>query len=105
MFLGKFCSCSQLLIAFDGASPGTELVLGYEWSLQLKKGWGDTQKELQIGVNWRGEVTDVNLYGSAFDEEQMKRWTTSCESPTPGDILAWQPELRLKRQETFLSQN
>ena len=88
----RVCCAWSIRDKFLRAYVNGKLVLGYEWSLQLKKGWGDTQKELQIGVNWRGEVTDVNLYGSAFDEEQMKRWTTSCESPTPGDILAWQPE-------------
>ena len=88
----RVCCAWSIRDKFLRAYVNGKLVLGYEWSLQLKKGWGDTQKELQIGVNWRGEVTDVNLYGSAFGEEQMKRWTTSCESPTPGDILAWQPE-------------
>ena len=86
------CYSWSVIKNFELVYVNGKFVQGYEWSLQLKKGWGDEPKEMRIAINWRGEITDLNIYASAFDKEKMKRWTTSCESPAPGDILGWHPE-------------
>ena len=67
-------------------------IMGYEWPKEFVKGWGDNPLNLRLGTNWRGEVTDLNIYDSAFDDEQMIAWTTSCDEPAKGEILAWSPE-------------
>ena len=42
--------------------------------------------------NWRGEVTDLNIYDSFFEEAELVSWTTSCGVPEKGRILSWEPE-------------
>ena len=37
-------------------------------------------------------MTDLNIYDSAFDDDQMIAWTSSCKEPAKGDIFAWNPE-------------
>ena len=86
------CLTWSVVKNFEMVYVNGKFVQGYEWSLQLKKGWGDGPKLLILAMNWKGEITDLNIYASAFDEEEMKRWTTSCDTPTPGDILDWHPE-------------
>ena len=56
-------------------------------------GWGDYLLVLKLIINWRGEVTDLNIYDSAFDKEQMVSWTTSCDIPLKGEILTWLPNI------------
>ena len=37
-------------------------------------------------------MTDLNIYDSAFDDDQMIAWTSSCKEPAKGDIFVWNPE-------------
>ena len=69
-----------------------KFIMGYEWPKDFNKGWGDFPLNLQMGTNWRGEVTDLNIYDSAFDEEELIARTTSCQEPEKGGIFAWSPE-------------
>ena len=69
-----------------------KFIMGYEWPKDFNKGWGDFPLNLQMGANWRGEVTDLNIYDSAFDEEELIARTTSCQEPEKGGIFAWSPE-------------
>ena len=68
-----------------------KFIQGYQWPKQFKKGWGDYPLRLKLMMNWRGEVTDLNIYDSAFDEDQMAKWTTSCNAPKDGEIFSWKP--------------
>ena len=70
-----------------------KFIMGYEWEKEFSKGWGNSPLYLHIGTNWRGEVTDLNIYDSAFEEDEMISWTTSCETPADGGILSWRPEM------------
>ena len=70
-----------------------KFAFGYEWSKQFKKGWSNYPLRLILMSNWRGEATDVNIYDSFFDEDEMISWTTSCGSPAGGRILSWEPEI------------
>ena len=70
-----------------------KFIQGYEWPKQFRKGWGDYPLILKLMVNWRGEVTDLNIYDSAFEKEEMVSWTTSCGFPADGGILPWLPDL------------
>ena len=45
-------------------------------------------ENVQIGRNMRGFITDVNIYASFFDENDMIQWTRKCDYPA-GDIFAW----------------
>ena len=45
---------------------------------------------LSLGRNFRGLMTDLNIYSSFFTEEEMKAWTTSCNHDD-GDIFSWAP--------------
>ena len=69
-----------------------KFAFGYEWSKQFSKGWSDYPILLKLMGNWRGEVTDLNLYDSFFEEEQMVSWTMSCGIPAEGRIFSWEPE-------------
>ena len=70
-----------------------KLIQGYKWSKEFRKGWGDMPMRLRLMGGWKGEMTDVNIYDSAFEEEEMISWTTSCGVPAEGQILPWIPEL------------
>ena len=70
-----------------------KFIQGYEWPKQFRKGWGDYPLLLKLMVNWKGEVTDLNIYDSAFEKDEMLSWTTSCGTPTKGGILSWMPEI------------
>ena len=69
-----------------------KFAFGYQWSKQFTKGWSDYPLLLSLMHNFRGEITDVNIYDSFFEEEEMISWTTSCGSPAKGRILSWAPE-------------
>ena len=69
-----------------------KFAFGYQWSKQFTKGWSDYPLLLSLMHNFRGEITDVNIYDSFFEEEEMISWTTSCGSPAKGRILSWVPE-------------
>ena len=62
-----------------------KFIQGYQWTKQFRKGWGDYPLLLKLMVNWKGEVTDLNIYGSAFERDEMVSWTTSCGTP---DVIA-----------------
>ena len=85
-----------------------KFIMGYEWEKKFSKGWGNSPLYLQIGTNWKGEVTDLNIYDSAFDDEELIARTTSCEKPAEGEIFAWNPEkfnlTNNKDTETMLSE-
>ena len=70
-----------------------KFIQGYEWEPELSKGWGDYPLTIKLMEGWRGEVTDLNIYDSAFEEDEMISWTTSCETPADGGILSWRPEM------------
>ena len=70
-----------------------KLIQSYQYPAEFKKGWGDYPLILSLMINWRGEITDLNIYDSAFEKEQMVRWTTSCDIPKEGEILAWLPNM------------
>ena len=70
-----------------------KFIQGYQWPKQFKKGWGDYPLRLKLMMNWRGEVTDLNIYDSAFEKDELIKWTTSCEIPAVGGILSWMPEM------------
>ena len=70
-----------------------KLIQGYKWSKEFSKGWGDYPLRLRLMGGWIGEITEVNIYDSAFDKDQMISWTTSCEIPAEGEIVPWIPEL------------
>ena len=70
-----------------------KFIQGYQWTKQFRKGWGDYPLLLKLMVNWKGEVTDLNIYGSAFEKDEMVSWTTSCGTPAEGGILSWMPEV------------
>ena len=70
-----------------------KFIQGYEWPKKFRKGWGDYPLLLKVMGGWRGEVTDLNIYDSAFEKEEMISWTTSCETPAEGEILSWKPEI------------
>ena len=70
-----------------------KFIQGYKWSKQFKKGWGDYPLLLKLMADWRGEVTDLNIYDTAFENEDMISWTTSCGTPAKGQILSWRPEI------------
>ena len=69
-----------------------KFAFGYEWSKQFSKGWSEYPILLKLMGNWRGEVTDVNIYDYFFEEEEMVSWTTSCGIPAEGGIFSWEPE-------------
>ena len=50
----------------------------------------DTFKNLLIGKNLRGLLTDLNIYSSFFDDAAMIAWTKGC-AQKKGDIFAWDP--------------
>ena len=62
---------------------------GYKFSKQFEKGWGNDPIEINLATNWVGEITDFNIYDSAFDKEQMISWTTSCNEPELGELFPW----------------
>ena len=70
-----------------------KFIQGYEWPKKFRKGWGDYPLLLKVMGGWRGELTDLNIYDSAFEKEEMISWTTSCETPAEGEILSWKPEI------------
>ena len=43
---------------------------------------------LEVGNNVRGLYSDLNIYSSFFNEEEMIAWTTSCDV-AGGDIFSW----------------
>ena len=45
---------------------------------------------VEIGHNFRGLFTDLNIYSSFFKEDDMKDWTSGC-SQEGGDIFQWAP--------------
>ena len=45
-------------------------------------------KDISIGKNFRGLFTDLQIYSSFFDENEMVTWTTGCER-NDGDIYSW----------------
>ena len=53
----RVCCAWSIRDKFLRAYVNGKLVLGYEWSLQLKKGWGDTQKKIanRSQLAWRGD--------------------------------------------------
>ena len=85
-----------------------KFIQGYQWPKQFKKGWGDYPLRLKLMMNWRGEVTDLNIYDSAFDDKELIARTNSCEEPAEGEIFAWNPEkfnlTNDKDTETILSE-
>ena len=85
-----------------------KFIMGYEWEKEFRKGWGNSPLYLQIGTNWKGEVTDLNIYDSAFDDKELIARTNSCEEPAEGEIFAWNPEkfnlTNDKDTETILSE-
>ena len=70
-----------------------KLIQGYEWTYEFSKGWGAYPLQLVLMRGWYGEVTDVNIYGTAFEKDEMVSWTTSCGIPAEGNILSWIPEI------------
>ena len=48
----------------------------------------DTFKNLLIGSNLRGFITDINIYSYFFEEDAMVEWTRGC-AQKKGDIFAW----------------
>ena len=42
----------------------------------------------QIGRNFRGLLTDLNIYSTFMDDKDLIKWTTGCE-PSGGDIFDW----------------
>ena len=48
----------------------------------------DTFKNLLIGKNMRGLLTDLNIYSSFFDDDAMIDWTKGC-AQKEGDIFAF----------------
>ena len=70
-----------------------KFIFGYKWTKQFSKGWSDFPLLLNLMGNWRGEATDVNIYDSFFEEEELISWTTSCGIPADGRILPWKPEI------------
>ena len=83
-------------------------IFGYNWSKEFKRGWSVYPLRLILMNNWRGEATDVNIYDSFFDKEEMVSWTTSCGIPTKGSLLSWEPEVynltNNKEMETVISE-
>ena len=69
-----------------------KFAFGYQWSKQFSKGWSDYPILLSLMYNYRGEVTDVNIYDSFFKEDEMVSWTTNCGIPAEGRIFSWKPE-------------
>ena len=61
-----------------------KFAFGYEWSKQFTKGWSDYPILMKLMSNWRGEMTDLNIYDSFFEEDEMVSWTTSCRTPAEG---------------------
>ena len=47
-----------------------------------------TFQNVEIGYNVRGLYTDFNIYSSFLAEEDMIKWTTSCDV-ADGDIFSW----------------
>ena len=41
-----------------------------------------------FGWNIRGLITDVQVYNSYFEEDDLKNWTTTCTS-SKGEIFSW----------------
>ena len=70
-----------------------KFIQGYKWQPQFKEGWGDYPLTLVLMAGWRGELTDLNIYDHAFDDDEMVSWTTSCKTPPDGKILSWRPEI------------
>ena len=70
-----------------------KLIQGYKWSKEFRKGWADNPMRLRLMGGWKGEMTDVNIYDSAFEKDEMISWTTSCGTLPEGQILPWKPEL------------
>ena len=70
-----------------------KLIQGYEWTYEFSKGWGPYPLQLMLMRGWYGEVTDVNIYGTAFEKDEMVSWTTSCGIPAEGNVLSWIPEI------------
>ena len=48
----------------------------------------DTFKNLLIGGNMRGLITDLNIYSFYFEKDAMVDWTRGC-AQKKGDIFAW----------------
>lgn len=70
-----------------------KLTQGYEWTKRFTKGWGAYPIRVWLMRGWIGEVTDVNIYDSAFEKDDMISWTTSCGIPPEGKVLSWTPEI------------
>ena len=43
---------------------------------------------VKLGQNMRGLMTDVNIYSTFFEEEEMVSWTTGCQQ-RDGEIYKW----------------
>ena len=58
----------------------------------------------KIGANLRGMITDLNIYSTHFEEENMVAWTTKCQHQ-PGDIFSWDVNklILTPKQETELT--
>ena len=85
------CHSTSILTKTELIYLNGKLLQNYQYNYQFKKGWGEYPLVLTLLINWRGEVTDLNIYDSAFDEDQMAKWTTSCNAPKDGEIFSWEP--------------
>ena len=85
------CHSTSILTKTELIYLNGKLLQNYQYNYQFKKGWGEYPLILTLLINWRGEVTDLNIYDSAFDEDQMAKWTTSCNAPKDGEIFSWKP--------------
>ena len=85
------CHSISILTKTESIYLNGKLIQKYHYTHQFKKGWGAYPLVLSLMLNWRGEVTDLNIYDSALEDDEMEMWTTSCNEPKGGEILSWDP--------------
>ena len=85
------CHSISILTKTESIYFNGKLIQKYHYTHKFKKGWGEYPLVLSLMLNWRGEVTDLNIYDSALEDDVMEMWTTSCKAPKGGEILSWDP--------------
>ena len=80
-------------------------VFSFTFSDEVEKPMpSNTFKNLNIGQNLRGQITDLNVYSSFFDEDAMIEWTTGCKE-RKGDIFSWDATKLNTRMEENATKN
>ena len=77
-------------------------VLGFNFGDEIENPLPSNYFETTLlGWNMRGLITDLHIYASYFNEEELTSWTTGCES-IKGEIFSWDlKKLNLTKEGVF----